>query len=336
MKSIVVFNNKGGVGKTTLLCNIAAFLKIKMNKRILVVDADPQCNTTTYMFPFTEIEKIYSSSQKDHTINKIVKNLDKYKTDYDVFSLIKSSSNFEVDIIPGDTKLSLSEDFLSKDWPDVITGNHRGIQTNLLFKDLLYKLDDHYDFVFFDVGPSLGALNRSVLLASDYFIVPMSSDIFSIQALENISISLNKWKDEISEGLNRYRKNNDDENFRLNGTEISWQLKFAGYVTQQYTAKTVDGKKRAVKAYENIIKKIPDAIQQYLLPLNGVDIPSPQLGEITNLSSLIPLSQNSNVPIFNLKSEHGVVGAHFSKVKEYECTVSDMVERLMNNLDTMP
>ena len=93
-----------------------------------------------------EIERIYSLSQKEYTINKIVKNLDKYKTDYDVSSLIKSSPNFQVDIIPGDTKLSLSEDFLSKDWTDVITGTHRGIQTNLVFKDLLNKLRDNYEF----------------------------------------------------------------------------------------------------------------------------------------------------------------------------------------------
>ena len=49
MKSIAVFNNKGGVGKTTLLCNIAAMLKDR-GKRILLIDADPQCNATIYLF----------------------------------------------------------------------------------------------------------------------------------------------------------------------------------------------------------------------------------------------------------------------------------------------
>lgn len=333
MKSIVVFNNKGGVGKTTLLCNIAAYLKIRKNKRVIVIDADPQCNTTTYMFPYSEIEKIYSSSQKEITINKIVKNLNKYKTEYDVSSLIRTSPNFQVDIIPGDTKLSLSEDFLSKDWSDILVGNHRGIQTNLVFKDLLYRLRDDYDFAFFDVGPSLGAINRSILLASDYFIVPMSSDIFSIQALENISISIKKWKEEISDGLTRYKKN-EDEDFKLNNEIISWDLKFVGYITQQYTAKAVNGEKRAVKAYERIIKRIPESVEKYLLPLNNdnKEITKFKLGEITNLSSLVPLSQNSNVPIFNLKAEHGVVGAHFNKVKEYEYTISKMVEKLMTNI----
>ncbi len=59
MKSIVFFNNKGGVGKTTLLCNLAAFLSIKERKKILIVDADPQCNSTTYVLSEEQLENIF-------------------------------------------------------------------------------------------------------------------------------------------------------------------------------------------------------------------------------------------------------------------------------------
>jgi cellulose biosynthesis protein BcsQ len=50
MRSITVFNNKGGVGKTTLLCNLASYFAIRLRKKVLIVDADPQCNATTYLF----------------------------------------------------------------------------------------------------------------------------------------------------------------------------------------------------------------------------------------------------------------------------------------------
>ncbi|WP_312422404.1 ParA family protein [Epilithonimonas sp.] len=211
------------------------------------------------------------------------------------------------------------------------SGDYRGLQTTLLFKDLLEKVKDDYDYVFFDVGPSLGALNRSILAASDFFIVPMSSDIFSLQALENISISLNEWKKQLHRGLEDYLEK-ENEDFKINNDKISWNLQFAGYITQQYTAKTVAGIKRPVNAYEKIIKKIPITVQKYLVANNSIKLEKIKLGEIPNLDSLIPLSQSSNVPIFELKSEHGVVGAHLNKVKEYDITLQEITSNLLINI----
>lgn len=331
MRSIVVFNNKGGVGKTTLLCNVAAYLQKVKNKKVIIVDMDPQCNATAYMFPFPQIEQIYTKSKK--TIYEIVKPLQRGIGFQKGELPILTSPHFEVDVIVGDPDLSLSEDFLSKDWLDGKAGDFRGLQTTLMFRDLLSKLDD-YDFVFFDVGPSLGALNRSVLAASDFFIVPMSSDIFSIQALENIAKSLKEWKKQLTRGLLDF-KEKEGEAFLIDNVEVSWHIQFAGYITQQYTAKTVGGKKQPVKAYEKIIKKIPSTVKKYLMELNSAELIKPKIGEITNLHSLVPLSQNSSVPIFALKAEHGVVGAHFNKVKEFEETLEEITINLLDNLDSL-
>lgn len=331
MKSIVVFNNKGGVGKTTLICNLAAYLQINKNKKVMVVDMDPQCNATAYMFPFPKIEEIYTKPKK--TIYEIVKPLERGTGFQEGELPIHKSPYFDVDVIAGDPDLSLSEDFLSKDWLDAKGGEFRGLQTTLMFRDLLSKLKD-YDFVFFDIGPSLGALNRAVLAASDYFIVPMSSDIFSIQALENISKSLKEWKKQLSRGLKDF-KDKEGEPFTIDNEEVTWHIQFAGYITQQYTAKTVGGKKQPVKAYERIIKKIPTTVKQHLNSLNTTEINYLKIGEITNLHSLVPLSQNSSVPIFALKAEHGVVGAHFNKVKEFENTLQEISDNLLNNLNEL-
>lgn len=328
MTSIVVFNNKGGVGKTTLLCNLASYLKIRLGKNVLVVDTDPQCNATAYMLPYQQLDQIYSSGKE--TIYEIIKPLQRGKGFKQGKLPIIKSEGFQVDIIVGDPQLSLSEDFLSKDWLDGKAGEFRGLQTTLLFKELLMRLEE-YDFVFFDVGPSLGALNRAVLAASDFFIVPMSSDIFSIQALENISKSLIEWSAQLSRGLVDY-EDKEGEPFKLNDVDYKWHLRFGGYITQQYTAKTVEGKKVPVRAYERIIKKIPTTINKHLLSINSRPIPFAKLGEITNLHSLVPLSQNSTVPIFNLQGKDGVVGAHFNKVKEYDKTLSVIANNLINNI----
>src|SRR5690606_17584594 len=120
------------------------------------------------------------------------------------------------DLIPGDPSVSLYEDFLSKDWFEGNNGEPRGIRTTLIFKNLVDQLKGQgYEFVLFDVGPSLGAINRSVLIASDFFILPMSSDIFSLKAVENIEQSLKEWKTSFEEGLVKYEK--DGEPYTLNG-----------------------------------------------------------------------------------------------------------------------
>jgi len=331
MKSIVIFNNKGGVGKTTLLCNVASYLQKIKGKKVIIVDTDPQCNATAYMFPYPQIEEIYTKTKK--TIYEIVKPLQRGKGFQKGELPILKSPYFEVDVIVGDPDLSLSEDFLSKDWLDGKAGDFRGLQTTLMFRDLLSKLDD-YDYVFFDVGPSLGALNRSVLAASDFFLVPMSSDIFSIQALENIAKSLKEWGKQLTRGLADFN-DKEGEPFTIDNEEVNWHIQFAGYITQQYTAKTVGGKQQPVKAYERIIKKIPGTIKKYLMEFNKTELANPKIGEITNLHSLVPLSQNSSVPIFALKAEHGVVGAHFNKVKEFEHTLENITSNLVNNLNAL-
>ena len=59
MKSIAFFNNKGGVGKTTLLCNLASYFSKKLNKNVLVIDADPQCNATSYVLDEDVVRKLF-------------------------------------------------------------------------------------------------------------------------------------------------------------------------------------------------------------------------------------------------------------------------------------
>ncbi|MBL7967640.1 MAG: AAA family ATPase [Prolixibacteraceae bacterium] len=330
MKSIVIFNNKGGVGKTTLLCNLSAYLSIEKQKKVIVVDADPQCNATAYLFPYPEIESIYDKNEG--TIFDIIRPVQRGKGYIRNALPIIKSPHFKVDVIVGDPRLSLAEDFLGKDWIEGKNGDHRGLQTTLVFKDLLSKLTN-YDFVIFDVGPSLGALNRAVLIASDYFLIPMSSDIFSLRAIENISLALNEWKEGLESGLKEYQRKEKEE-FTIAGNEVYWELQFIGYVTQQYTAKTVDGRKIPVNAYEKIIKKIPNTIKRELSSFNKHNISLAfKLGEIPSLHSLVPLSQNANTPIFCLQAKDGVVGAHFNKVRDYKEVIENITIHLLINLD---
>ncbi|HMO74123.1 MAG TPA: ParA family protein [Sphingopyxis sp.] len=84
MKAVCFFTNKGGVGKTTLLCNLAGYLALERNLKIAVVDADPQANATQYMFPEEFIEEVYD--------------LDTIQTVYDYVRPVTQGKGFQKDI----------------------------------------------------------------------------------------------------------------------------------------------------------------------------------------------------------------------------------------------
>ena len=328
MISIAIFNNKGGVGKTTLLSNLAAFFKLK-GKRVLVVDADPQCNATTYLLDEELIEKYYSEDTNT-TYNLI----DPYeKGEYEVIPKPVHSKGFDVDLLLGDTRVARIEDFLSKEWTESQNGTGRSIKTLCFIKSYLKEINDKYDYVFFDVGPSLGALNRIILLSVSCFIIPMSSDIFSLRALENISEGIVKWRDDINSSLSRY-KELQKQPYKIKGEDVVIMPNFLGYVTQQYKAKSKDGIKVPVKAYEIITSQIPDKIQSTLADFYPEDLTYKELklGDIPNFNSLIPLSQACHKAIFLMDSQDGVFGAHFSKVEEYRGIMQHVIDNVESNL----
>jgi cellulose biosynthesis protein BcsQ len=305
--SVAFFNNKGGVGKTTLLCNVAACLSMYFGQKVCVVDADPQCNATQYFFDEEVIDKIYND-ESEFTIYKVIEPL-ALGEGYNENISVRHAPRFKVDVIPGDPRLALTEDLLAKDWGDARAGDVRGVRTSLVFSALLEKLQD-YDYVFFDVSPSLGALNRSIMLSSDYFVSPVSLDIFSLKAFENIARWIDDWWSDWQRGLENVKRKENIPDLNYSKPE------FLGYVTQQYLAKKdSQGQRRAVSAYEKIRKQIDDIIVDNGLAA-GLEDHKLEIGTVPNLFSLVPMSQSHNTPIFELSARDGVVGAHFSKVKD--------------------
>lgn len=327
MKSVAFFTNKGGVGKTTLVCNLAAYLSKYHKKKILIVDADPQTNATQYMFDDEILENIYTHKNA-FTIYSVARPLSLGKGYSSQFNF-EHSKSFGVDVLLGDPRFSLIEDTLASDWN---ASGVRGLRTTFMFRHFLQHCSD-YDYVFFDMGPSLGSINRSVLIGCDFFLVPISIDIFSIRATENISTWLAAWKKRLTNSLTEL---NDPDDLEVTDTE--WRLRLLGYVSQQYTAKrNASGERQAVKAYEKIKRNIPDAIRQGIVTQHqpeptGVDY---ELGSIPNLHSLVPLSQVQHKPIFTLKSADGIVGAHFSKVEESKELFMSISSRFEENIQAL-
>ena len=311
MISIGFFNNKGGVGKTTLLCNLAASLSIKQGKQVLILDADPQCNASAYLLD----EEQLTSILLDGNYNSIDTFLDSVRRGQGYpqhAPAVTRSERFAVDLVVGDPKLSLREDLLATDWSATRNGEPRGFQTTFALRELISRFQQ-YDFVLVDMGPSLGALNRSVLLGVDYFLMPLSVDIFSLRAVGNILRSFSNWKHDLKDANTRYSAQ-EKVAFQIAGKPVDWDLKFAGYVMQQYTAKKKEGVRQAVAAYDRIIVKQTEELQTLCKFFNSA--PQESLGEVPTLHSVVPLSQERHAPIFSLGSKDGIVGSHYNKVHE--------------------
>jgi cellulose biosynthesis protein BcsQ len=298
---------------------VAAYIAIYGKKKVCVVDADPQCNATQYFLRDQDIESLYGDVG-GFTISKIVEPLS-LGEGYSESITPRRSRRFQLDLIPGDPRMALTEDLLSKDWGDAKSGAIRGIKTSLVFSALLTHLT-RYDLVFFDVSPSLGALNRAVMLSSDYFVSPVSLDIFSLKAFENIAQWIEDWWADWEIGLANVKSKAQIPDLKF------CKPHFVGYVTQQYLAKKdSEGQSRAVQAYERIRRKIDKIIIENKLA-DADSYPSLEIGTVPNLFSLVPMSQTNHTPIFELTAADGVIGAHFSKVKE----TKDIFGKVANEL----
>lgn len=329
MISIGFFNNKGGVGKTTLLCNLAASLAIQSKKKVLVIDADPQCNASAYLLGDEQLEEALFKEEYP-SIDAFFEPIRKGKGYPNDLPQVTSSDRFKVDVIVGDPKLSIREDLLATDWAATRNGEPRGFQTTYAFKELFLRFDS-YDFVFVDMGPSLGALNRAILLGVDQFLMPLSVDIFSLKAIANIIKSLELWKKALENAIQKHHEEENDH-FQINGKPVSWDLQFCGYVMQQYQAKSIGGERQPIKAFERIKEKQEKELAS-LFDFFNKEAAGLNLGEIPTLSSVVPLSQQAHAPVFELASKDGVVGSQYTRVSEAGEFFHRISEKLLKRVE---
>lgn len=344
MTSIAMFNNKGGVGKTTLTCNIASYLAKERRRRVLVIDCDPQCNSTQLILGKEYIEEFYlardngDASDFPHTtISDITSPIEYGESEIsdDIKPFKAENNRFSVDLIPGDPKFSAMDDRFGSAWQELLQADVGGFRKSQWARNILLKIGKDYDVVFFDLGPSLGAINRSILLGCDFFATPMTSDIFSIIGVRNIADWITKW----SRSYRRAFENlNEDSPRSIEAYSLVSDLPilhgYVGYTLQQYIAKTTAGEKRPTKAYEDIIGEVPDTINSILQGFMIPDMPKEclRLGDIPHMYSLVPLAQAKSAPVFDLKSSDGLVGYHFKQRDTYQEIIGRVADNIVKNI----
>ena len=196
MRKIALFNHKGGVGKTTLTINIADALA-DAGKTVLIVDADPQCNITSFYIDEPSLEKLLGKSDEngaDATLWSAVKPVVEGRGDIVEIPEWQVSGR-PIFLLPGDVLLSDYEEELPAAWTECFARRTRGYDVTTALARVAKRTGDKVkaDVILYDMGPNVGALNRSVLLDCDFFITPVAADLFSLRALTTVGRSVAKW-----------------------------------------------------------------------------------------------------------------------------------------------
>jgi len=326
MKSIAVFNNKGGVGKTTLTYHVA-FALAELGHRTLLVDLDPQSNLTLFGIAPEDLHNVWRTEDPfiDDFANARKKTENQHFNDIlgDVRSihfLLKPTEDGTAELselsnpvklhdnlglVPARLTLHMYEDKIASRWSDVYLGDPLAIRTITQIRALCsnYGENHGYEIVLIDTSPSLGILNKVIISTADGFIVPCMPDMFSLYGIQNIGKSLRKWKQE----FDTIFKLISEEKRGHFPTEFVRFLGFTIYNAKKYSGQ--DSKLGLARAHYNYAQQIPNTIREYIgtdirKHLSDALLEKPIGGTATmhSHSTLPNMAQKYRAPIWNVPS----------------------------------
>ncbi len=307
IKVIAFFNNKGGVGKTSLVYHLA-WMYTDLGSRVVAADLDPQANLSAAFLDEDRLEQLWPDGDHPQTIFGCVQPL--LRGVGDVGDPHIEFVEQKLGLLVGDLSLSRFEEPLSEVWPKCNDGDERAFRIISAFWRIMQRaaLKHGAHAVLVDLGPNLGAINRATLISADYVVIPLSPDLFSLQGLRNLGPTLRRWREEWKERLQK----NPVADLEL----PEGRMKPAGYVVLQHSVRM----DRPVKAYDRWIARIPSEYRQAVLgqQQNGSRGPSDDpncLKLLKHYHSLMPLAQEAHKPMFHLKAADGAIGAHLQAVQ---------------------
>lgn len=324
MKTLAFFNNKGGVGKTTLVYHLA-WMFSQMGKRVVVADLDPQANLTSMFLPEEKLEEIWSETGPSLSIMRALSPIIKGTGDIDVAPVQKI--NPKLWLIPGDLGLAQFEGELSETWGKCLDGKEPAFRTTSSFYRIIQAAGKaaKADIILADVGPNLGAINRAALICADAIVLPLAPDLFSIQGLRNLGPTLKRWRAEWKTRL----QHNPATDLNLPTGELA----ALGYVVMQFGLRD----SRLVKAYDKWAKKIPEVYADYILGQKGLqqdgeEVDGHRIAMLKNYRSLVPMAMDVRKPIFDLKAADGAIGSHIYAVQAAHSDFQKLAKIILDKL----
>lgn len=302
MTTIVFFNNKGGVGKTSLVYHLA-WMFAEHRLQVLAVDLDPQANLTSMFLEEELLEKLWPEGEHPQSVLGAIKPIIKGLGDIAVPHVEEVTEN--IGLVVGDLGLSTFEDKLSDAWPRCLDRDEAAFRITSAFYRVLVEAAKARgaEIVLIDVGPNLGAINRAAIIAAQYVVVPLAPDLFSLQGLRNLGPSLRRWREEWRE---RLQKNPEP---KLMLPQVGMQP--LGYVIQQHAMRS----DRPAKFYGRWMARVPTEYRDSVLAQPTQNVPTVEqdhecLALLKHYRSLMPMAMEARKPIFLLKPADGAIGSH--------------------------
>jgi chromosome partitioning protein len=304
MKTLAFFNNQGGVGKTSLVYHLA-WMFADHGVKTLAVDLDPQANLTAMFLDEERLEDLWPDDEHPGTVYGAIRPI--LRGIGDIAQPGVERINKNLGLIPGDLGLSRFEDKLSDAWLRCHNRDESAFRTMTAFHRLVHRgAEWGAGLALIDVGPNLGAINRSALIASDQVCLPLAPDLFSLQSLKNLGPTLREWRSVWTELLTKAPPN-------LPMPKGAMQP--VGYIVMQHGIPD----SRPVKSYKRWMERIPVVYREAVLDETIKSLPlvaqDPYcLSLLKHYRSLMPMAVEARKPIFFLKSADGAIGAHIEAV----------------------
>ena len=312
MTTVAFFNNKGGVGKTSLVYHLA-WMYADLGVSVVAADLDPQSNLTSMFLDEEDMRGLWSPLPPRATIHGAL--LPLLEGTSDISDPATRLPRPALCLVPGDLSLSMAEDEFSGQWPLCLDQNVRAFRVISALSRILQRARDsaEAELVLVDVGPNLGAINRAALIAADFVVVPLAPDLFSLQGLRNLGPTLVRWRRGWAQRLKQASMITG-----LDGLGLpEGQMAPIGYVVQQHAVRL----DRPVKAYARWMDEIPNEYRTAVLQeADGrrlrVEDDEHCLGLLKNYRSLMPHAQEARKPMFFLRAADGAVGGHVNAVRD--------------------
>ncbi len=310
---LALFNHKGGVGKTTLTVNLSDALA-DLGKTVLLVDADPQCNLSAFYLEEKLFDQLLGESaetEDGNTIWSAIKPVVRGKGGIKTIPLQQIGAREF--LAPGDVLLADYEEELPAAWTETFARKERGYDVMCALADAVDGLAASVkaDLVLYDVGPNVGALNRAVLLDSDFFITPVAADLFSLRALTTVGRAIGKW---VADWSTVRKLASDKERDRL----LIGEPSYLGYIASAF--KVSSGLRKAQphsywegKIAPRVAARVVDtlkAIDPALTPFASTN----KIGDVKHFHSLAASAQGLGLPIGKLRGH--VNTGHYAQVDE--------------------